>query len=276
MKLKPRPSGVSRLLICVWMGLLVASGLPVVPEANAGPPGKGSVKHSSKGSPGKGSPGRGKPGASPGRGTPGRSSGASHGARRSNHAHHHHHARYTARHDAWRDYRRFRAITGAIRLGAYYATRPRYSTTIVVTGTTYYYYGGVYYATSGSGYVVVSAPPRAVVYAVPTSTTVGYVGSAPYYYHGGTYYVATDKPADQPPPPEIDDPEDDSVGEEMTADDHNYEVVAPPIGATVPYLPDEADEETIAGTTYMVHEGTYYRPVVSEGETIYMVVKDPS
>ncbi len=180
MKLKPRPSGVSRLLICVWMGLLVASGLPVVPEANAGPSGKGSVKHSSKGSPGKGSPGkgspgRGKPGASPGRGTPGRSPGASPGGGRSRHAHHHHHARYTARHDAWRDYRRFRAITGAIRLGAYYATRPRYSTTIVVTGTTYYYDGGMYYATSGYGYVVVLAPPCAVVFAVPTSTTVVFV-----------------------------------------------------------------------------------------------------
>jgi len=153
MKLKQKPSGVSRLLICACMGLLVASGLPVVPEANAGPSGKGSVKHSSKGSPGKGRPSKGSLSkgspskGSPGRGTPGRSPGASHGARRSNHAHHHHHARYTGRHDAWRDYRRFRAITGAIRLGAYYATRPHYSTTVVVTGTTYYYYGGVYYAT---------------------------------------------------------------------------------------------------------------------------------
>ncbi len=62
----------------------------------------------------------------------------------------------------------------------------------------------------------------------------------------------------------------------MTADDHNYEVVAPPTGATVPYVPDEADEKTIGGTTYMVYEGTYYRPFVSEGETIYMVVEDPS
>ena len=57
----------------------------------------------------------------------------------------------------------------------------------------------------------------------------------------------------------------------MTADDHNYEVVA-----TVPYLPDEADEERIGGTTYIVDEGIYYRPFVSEGETIYMVVEDPS
>ncbi len=61
----------------------------------------------------------------------------------------------------------------------------------------------------------------------------------------------------------------------MTDDEHNYEVVGPPIGATVPYLPDEADEETVGGTAYMIYEGTYYRPFVSEGETIYMVVENP-
>ena len=88
--------------------------------------------------------------------------------------------------------------------------------------------------------------------------------------------VATEKPAEQPPPPKSDEPEAEDVGQEMTADDHNYEVVASPVGATVPYLPDEAEERTIGGTTYMVYEGTYYRPFVSEGETIYMVVEEPA
>ena len=59
-------------------------------------------------------------------------------------------------------------------------------------------------------------------------------------------------------------------------DDQNYEVVAPPSGATVPYLPDEAREETVKGSTYMVYEGTYYRPFASEDETIYMVVDNPT
>ena len=40
-----------------------------------------------------------------------------------------------------------------------------------------------------------SAPPGAVVYAVPTYTTVVYVGTTPYYYVDGAYYVATDAPA---------------------------------------------------------------------------------
>ena len=62
---------------------------------------------------------------------------------------------------------------------------------------------------------------------------------------------------------------------EMTKDESNYEVVAPPVGATVPYLPDEAKEETIGGKKYFVHKGAYYRPFAGGGETIYMVVDDP-
>ena len=59
------------------------------------------------------------------------------------------------------------------------------------------------------------------------------------------------------------------------ADDHNYEVVKPPVGASVPYLPEEADEKTIEGKKYFVYDGTYYRPFASDGEMIYMVVDDP-
>ena len=58
-------------------------------------------------------------------------------------------------------------------------------------------------------------------------------------------------------------------------DDENYEVVAPPIGATVPYIPEEADEEMIDGKEYFVFAGAYYRPFASDGETIYMVVENP-
>ena len=58
-------------------------------------------------------------------------------------------------------------------------------------------------------------------------------------------------------------------------DEENYEVVAAPVGATVPYLPEEADEEIVKGKTYYVYEGTFYQPFAGEGETIYMVVSDP-
>ncbi len=61
----------------------------------------------------------------------------------------------------------------------------------------------------------------------------------------------------------------------MVEDDDNFEVVAPPVGATVPYLPDEANEETVGGKKYFVYDDTYYRAFASDGETVYMVVADP-
>jgi hypothetical protein len=190
--------------------------------------------------------------------------------------------RHAAWHDARRHYRRWRRVTGLFRLGVYLATRPPKTTTVVVTGTTYYYSGGVYFVQSGSGYVVVAPPPGAVVYAVPTATTLVYVGTTRYFYYGGTFYVMSTKPAEQPPPP---DPSAAAApsgeGEQtladvpMTDDEENYAVVAPPPGATVPYMPDEADETTVNGKTYYVHDDTYYQPFSSGGDTIYMVVENP-
>ena len=242
-----------------------------------------------------GGPGRSptaKPGA-PGRGKPaaGRGSGRSHRADK----------RYSSRKSARRDYRRRRAVRGLVRVGVVLATRPTYSTTVVVTGTTYYYAGGVYYTSSGSNHVVVSAPPGAVVYAVPTGTTVVYAGNVKHYYYGGTYYVATTEPATTPESPETavavqaepdtaaDD--DDAIvqstitdknGEEVELpplavdNEQNYEVVAPPIGATVTYLPDEVDEKTVDGRRYFVFEGTHYKAFASGDDVIYLVVEDPA
>ena len=64
--------------------------------------------------------------------------------------------------------------------------------------------------------------------------------------------------------------------EMVEGDDHNYEVVAPPAGATVPYLPEDAEKKAVGDTTYYVQNGTYYRPFASGGDTIYMVVDDPT
>lgn len=220
-----------------------------------------------------------RPGTTPGRGSANRSS-----ARRG------YRAGYSrGRHHGWNDarrsWRRWRAVTGLFRLGVYSATRPKQTTTVIVTGTTYYYAGGVYYQSSGSGYVIVAPPPGAVVYSVPTYSTVVYVGTTEYVYVNGTYYVPTTKPAESPPPADPNAPttasaegdgEDPSDVEMHESDDENYEVVAPPPGATVPYLPDDADEETVQGKTYFVYDGTYYRAFASDGDTVYMVVDDPT
>lgn len=200
------------------------------------------------------------------------------------------HGRYHGWHDARRSWRRWRTVTGLFRLGVYLATRPRVTTTVVATGTTYYYSGGVYYVSSGSGYVVVAPPPGAVVYSVPTYTTVVYSGTTEYLYVNGTYYVPTTKPAEQPPPGSVTTQSASSESQSTAAgsredpsdipmlenEGENYEVVAPPAGTTVPYLPEGADEKTVDGKRYYVFEGTYYQPFAGDGETIYMVVSDPA
>ncbi len=316
------------LLIVASAGLLVGSLVLVTPEVDAGPPGRGSVRHSSKGggrsaqrpssggrkarSGGSSRSGRsreagrgpdrsgrrdaggtrkratgpdrnrgdrrGAGGARPG--TPGRGqagSGRSRGGARAGYRAGRADRRYSARKDARRDYYRFRTVNHLLRLGAYVATRPRYTTTVVVTGGTYYYTGGVYYVSSGSGYVVVHAPPGAVVYAVPAATTIVYSGRTAYYYYGGTYYVPSDQPAPQPEATSEDDTEGGtSDAPEMIDSDHTFEVIEPPIGATVPYVPEEAEGVKVNGRTYFVFEGTYYQPFASDGETIYMVVEDPT
>ena len=117
---------------------------------------------------------------------------------------------------------------------------------------------------------------------MPTYTTVVYAGSEPYHYANGAYYVSTDAPAQQPVSQETTvnvntgENEHEAVESvEMIESDYNYEVAAPPVGATVPYLPDEAEERSVGGKTYFVYSETFYRPFVSDGETIYMVVEDP-
>ena len=60
------------------------------------------------------------------------------------------------------------------------------------------------------------------------------------------------------------------------SEDHNYEVVGPPIGATVPYLPEKAKKVEIKDKGYYVYNKTYYRAFSSDGDTVYMVVADPT
>ena len=49
-----------------------------------------------------------------------------------------------------------------------------------------------------------------------------------------------------------------------------------PVGSTVPYLPDDAKEKKVDGEKYFIVGDTYYRAFVSGGDTIYMVVDDPT
>ena len=206
-----------------------------------------------------------------------------------------------------RDYHRYRRRRWVVGLGLYVALRPRYSTVVVVSGSSYYYCGGVYYVRSGTHYVVVAAPATAVVYAVPEATTVVYVDGVAYYYYNGTYYILTETEAPRPeqePDSSVyegteDDGDDDEqgpapqeTGEEaedgsqiveaphpppmIEEEDSRFEVVDPPMGATVPYLPEESKEVVVDEKKYFIYNGVYYRPFASDDDIIYMVVEDPT
>ncbi|MEL6212545.1 MAG: DUF6515 family protein, partial [Pseudomonadota bacterium] len=62
----------------------------------------------------------------------------------------------------------------------------------------------------------------------------------------------------------------------MVDDGQNYQVVNAPVGASVPYLPDDAVKTKIDGKTYFVHDDAYYQAFSNEDETIYVVVNNPN
>jgi len=55
----------------------------------------------------------------------------------------------------------------------------------------------------------------------------------------------------------------------------SYEVIEPPPGATVPYVPEGAVEKEIGGETYFIAGSTYYKAFYSGSDVIYKVVEDP-
>ncbi len=89
----------------------------------------------------------------------------------------------------------------------------------------------------------------------PTQVTNVYVNDKEYGYSNGAYYEA------KAPKEEGADP--------------TFEIVAPPLGATVDSLPDGATSETVKGTAYFVYASTYYRPFYSGSDVVYMVVEKP-
>ena len=55
-----------------------------------------------------------------------------------------------------------------------------------------------------------------------------------------------------------------------------YEVIPPPIGATVTTLPSGADDQNMTGLTYFTDGGGVHRPFYSGSTVIYMVVAKPA
>jgi hypothetical protein len=84
---------------------------------------------------------------------------------------------------------------------------------------------------------------------LPPSCTNTYLGDTPYFDCGGAYYAQVS---------------------------NGYEVVTPPIGATVAALPNGAVSKTINGVNYFTFAGTYYQPFYSGSDVIYKIVQDPT
>jgi len=242
------------------------------------------------------------------------------------HYHYPHNNWISHRWNYWGDYWRWRALAGAIRLGAYYLTYPPYYTQIYFDGIYYYYADGVYYRRVGGVYEVVAAPYGVVVPAAPpTYETVPVQTSAPddsagggtttvnnnyYYYANGTFYQETGAPPSNPTAAQAQSeqaaaqsastsvtsaqkqgtqtyqqaPDGSGAPESGTPrklgqdpdPGTNYQVAAPPRGASVSVLPADAKEQKIGDTNYYTYAGTWYQAFYSGSKVVYMVVAKPS
>jgi hypothetical protein len=119
---------------------------------------------------------------------------------------------------------------------------------ISVAGNPYYYANGVYYAPQGGQYAVVP-PPQA--------------RSSPHHRPRAPPSMSTARP-------------NWIVAGLLPSVPSGYQVIPPPIGATVSTLPSGAVDQNIGGGTYFTFGGGYYRPFYSGSTVIYEVVAKPA
>ena len=100
---------------------------------------------------------------------------------------------------------------------------------------------------------MVPAPVGVVVVNPPAEINVVTVGDAEYGYSNGAYYEA-EAPADD-------------------TGDPTFKVIAPPIGATVTELPEDAEKKSAGGQEYFVYDDTWYQPFYSGTNAVYVVVE---
>jgi hypothetical protein len=68
----------------------------------------------------------------------------------------------------------------------------------------------------------------------------------------------------------------DCGGAFYSSADAGFQVVQPPVGATVDSLPQGAEQKVVNGTTYYLFGAAYYQPFYSGSSVIYQVVPDPT
>ena len=127
-------------------------------------------------------------------------------------------------------------------------------------GHAYYGYGGAYYRPytyHGVPYYGYMHPPWGCYYTtVPVGAIALTIAGMAMLYSDGTYYKTT-------------------YVEGAT----QYQVVAPPAGATLPAgttLPADKTAITISGVTYYLYGNTFYKRVVTNGQESFVVVTKPA
>ena len=117
-----------------------------------------------------------------------------------------------------------------------------------VTGSwgTYQYSKGVFYKPDGKQWIVVPAPVGARVKDRPAAASMIVYRNVPYLYYNGAFYVwnVNAKAAD---------------------------VVAPPAGAIVTYIPETAVKQDRNGQTCYVYGETCFRPSFRGSNVVYVV-----
>jgi hypothetical protein len=177
--------------------------------------------------------------------------------------------------------------------GAVIPSLPDGAVTVRHEDETYHYYVGGFYRKTRKGYQVAAAPVGAAVTYPPKGATRKAIGDKTYYVHGGVYYrpkfvggVALYRVVAKPEAGEASAPDlldelpagsipvrHDEIGYSYVDGDWYVEIeggyiaTRAPVGASVPYLPLDAEKQ---GEGFAC-KGMFYVPYTKDGVTLYKV-----
>lgn len=127
---------------------------------------------------------------------------------------------------------------------------PAETTPVTVDGVTIYYRDGLFFRLAPAGYVVIRAPLGVPVPSLPSAAVPVGRHDGGYWYDRGTFYA-------------------------RAIDRAGFVTVMPPVGSVVPSLPTDVSAiADINGVLYYLYAGVFYRPILQEGRTAYLVA-DP-
>lgn len=118
--------------------------------------------------------------------------------------------------------------------------------TVTLKTLTYLYERGVFWVAVGDRYMAVAAPVGAVVNALPPDSGRVFAKTTGTYYSFGVFFAPTKE--------------------------NKFQVIKPPAGILVDYLPDGYIEVEVKGVTYFKFGEVYFKPFVAGGAAVYQTV----